>query len=86
MEGLICQPKALGWSRLWDTFPEDSNGIVFCFSKVTWKGHIKWNERKNLGGTGQGGGSRNAVGASDKGLSQDWGSEGQMGAGKEAWI
>lgn len=87
MEGLLCHPKVFRlYYEVVKTQESDlrrtTMGSVFCFSKVTWKGCVKWNERKDAGGRDQVGGYCNAVGASDKDLSQDREVKGRSWVGK----
>lgn len=56
----------------------NSNVSVFCLIKVTWRGYEKWNGRNGTVGRDQVGGYYRAVGATDKGLSQDWGRKGAV--------
>lgn len=75
VEGLLCHPKV--FSLCYVVMKTQESDLrttvesVFYFSKVTWRGCVKWNERKDTGGRDQVGGYCNAVGASDKDLSQD---------------
>lgn len=77
---LICHPKEFRLIGMVQTqrrvLRRTAMGSVFCVSKVAWRGCVKWNGRKGTGGRDQVGGYYSAVGATDKGLSQDWGRKG----------